>query len=475
MKRVMLTALAVLGLLLPGFVAAPAKALVGIATAVSAPNVGSGNNYLTSVSCVSATKCFAVGSYENNRNYSQTRILEWNGSAWAGMESPNTATNHFNVLRDIDCLSSTFCMAVGSYSPWDNGQTLVLKWDGASWTMVSSPNVSSMTSDRLVSVSCVTTTMCVGIGTSTSNPRRPLIMHWDGSVWSLVTTPTSTAFFPSVSCAATNMCIAVGSVNGFAPSIMKWNGTEWSIVTEGALADSDYAGLSRVSCSSETKCIAIGTNLLLTSALSDSRQVLVMTLNGSTWTREPSPVITTTGSPDIYGMSCVSSDECVVVGRQGSENMVLTKSGTVWSTFQTLSNKQLDQFSDVACPSTTFCSAVGMRDSSVAQSMAYSLVSLSPTSSVGSAPSAASPAASISLVNARSKLTVVSSKLTKAASLSVPKGAKVTLAVSSKYMKVCKVVGTTVKTVGKGTCLVKVVVTTKSKKKTSKTVTIKVL
>ena len=70
--------------------------------------------------------------------------------------------------------------------------------------------------------------------------------------------------------------------------------------------------------------------------------------------------------------------------------------------------------------------------------------------------------------------TLTSSRVTKAAGLSVPKGAKVTLTVSSKYKKVCKVVGTAVKTVGKGTCPVKVVVTTKSKKKTSKTVTVKV-
>jgi hypothetical protein len=74
----------------------------------------------------------------------------------------------------------------------------------------------------------------------------------------------------------------------------------------------------------------------------------------------------------------------------------------------------------------------------------------------------------------KSKGTVASSKLTKAASLSVPKGAKITLTVSSKYKRVCRVAGTTVRTVGKGTCPVKVVVTTKSKKKTSKIVTIKV-
>jgi hypothetical protein len=85
-----------------------------------------------------------------------------------------------------------------------------------------------------------------------------------------------------------------------------------------------------------------------------------------------------------------------------------------------------------------------------------------------------SPASSISQVTARPKQTVTSSKLSKSAGLVVPKGSKVSLSVASKYKKICKVVGATVKTVGKGTCSVKVVVTTKLKKKTSKTVTIKV-
>ena len=290
---------------------------------------------------------------------------------------------------------------------------------------------------------------------------------------------------------------------------MKWNGTQWSIVTESALDDSDYASLAAVSCFSETNCIAIGTNLLKTSALSDPRQVLVMTLNGTTWSRESTPGLNGTGSPDIYGMSCVSSNECVAVGVQGRENMVLTKSGEVWASFQTASNSQDDRFSNVSCPTITFCSAVGSSNGSIPLSKAYSLIPWSPaptTSSTlsddksdtatslpldtdASVPStssslfastsssaASSPLSTVATntgLGVKANQSVTSAKLAKAAALAVPKGAKVALTVSSKYKKVCKVVGATVKAVGKGMCVIKVVVATKLKT-TSKTVTVKV-
>ena len=69
---------------------------------------------------------------------------------------------------------------------------------------------------------------------------------------------------------------------------------------------------------------------------------------------------------------------------------------------------------------------------------------------------------------------VTATKLTKSAGLGVRKGSKISLSVASSKKKVCKAARASIKTVGKGTCSVKVVVTTKSKKKTSKTVTIKV-
>ena len=81
--------------------------------------------------------------------------------------------------------------------------------------------------------------------------------------------------------------------------------------------------------------------------------------------------------------------------------------------------------------------------------------------------------AKAALVSAAKK-TLAGSKLTKNAGITVPKGAKVALTVSKKHKKICSVAGSTVKTVRKGTCLVSVVVTTKTGQKTSGTTSIKV-
>ena len=99
--------------------------------------------------------------------------------------------------------------------------------------------------------------------------------------------------------------------------------------------------------------------------------------------------------------------------------------------------------------------------------------SLFASTSSSAASSPLSTVATNTGLGVKANQSVTSAKLAKAAALAVPKGAKVALTVSSKYKKVCKVVGATVKAIGKGMCVIKVVVATKLKT-TSKTVTVKV-
>jgi hypothetical protein len=77
-------------------------------------------------------------------------------------------------------------------------------------------------------------------------------------------------------------------------------------------------------------------------------------------------------------------------------------------------------------------------------------------------------------IQTKVKKTISGTSLAKSVSLSIPKKAKISITMASKYAKKCKVSGTSVKTLAKGTCVVKVTVTTSTKKKTSKNVTISV-
>ena len=67
------------------------------------------------------------------------------------------------------------------------------------------------------------------------------------------------------------------------------------------------------------------------------------------------------------------------------------------------------------------------------------------------------------------KKTVTSKSLVKVAGLKAPKNSKITLSMSKKYAKQCKLSKTSVRTLKKGKCVVKVTVATTVKKKTKKT------
>src|SRR5206468_722911 len=126
-------------------------------------------NYLYNVTCLSASDCWAVGTYNSNINIPgfsggdtyQTLTEHWDGTAWTVVTSPNTDATQSNYLFGLTCSSASNCWAVGLY---DNGintiddhatyQTLVERWDGTSWTIITSPNTSTTQHNYLFGVTC---------------------------------------------------------------------------------------------------------------------------------------------------------------------------------------------------------------------------------------------------------------------------------------------------------------------------------
>jgi hypothetical protein len=74
-----------------------------------------------------------------------------------------------------------------------------------------------------------------------------------------------------------------------------------------------------------------------------------------------------------------------------------------------------------------------------------------------------------SSVTSKAKRTLSGTSLAKSAGLALPKKAKISLKMSSKYAKQCKLSKTSVRTLKKGKCVVKITVATTVKKKTKKT------
>jgi len=184
------------------------------AIAVS-PNAGSESNLLGSVSCTSAASCIAVGDYFfDGSTPSQTLALAWDGAAWTVVPTPNNNPGtDSNRLKSVSCVSPTSCFAIGSTES-DGIQTLAMTWDGTAWTILLSPNPGA--ENYFESVSCTSSTECVAVGVSydTTNVGSPLVLAWNGTIWTRITVPDVGAeddVLSSVSCATDYSCMAVGT------------------------------------------------------------------------------------------------------------------------------------------------------------------------------------------------------------------------------------------------------------------------
>src|SRR5260370_10825488 len=83
---------------------------------VSAPNTSKvQRNFLFGASCVSASDCWTIGLSVNASGFSQTLIERWDGTPWAIVSSPNTSASQYNFLYGVTCVSATDCWAVGYY------------------------------------------------------------------------------------------------------------------------------------------------------------------------------------------------------------------------------------------------------------------------------------------------------------------------------------------------------------------------
>ena len=121
---------------------------------VSSPDSSSSqNNELIGIDCLTTSNCWAVGDFENGIQ-AQTLVLSWDGHSWKVVPSPSTSSIQLNVLSAVSCLSVSKCWAVGDFNNGTTQQTLVEQWDGTSWSIVTSRNSSSSQDNRLFGVTC---------------------------------------------------------------------------------------------------------------------------------------------------------------------------------------------------------------------------------------------------------------------------------------------------------------------------------
>jgi hypothetical protein len=207
-----------------------------------------------------------------------------------------------NRLAAAAALSATNIWAVG-FSRADTAtttphRTLIEQYNGTTWSVVASPDVSSTSDDQLLHVSATSATdvWAVGLSTSNSGVSSNLIEHWNGTAWSIVASPnasTSKNVLYSVAGLSATNAYAVGDYADAAgrlhTSVLKWNGTAWTAVTSPTVGAGVFDDiLFSVSAASPTNIWAAGAVYSPTSNGAPS-DTLVEHWDGTSWNVVPSP------------------------------------------------------------------------------------------------------------------------------------------------------------------------------------------
>ena len=298
-------------------------------------------------------------------------------SAWSIQRTPNPAGARYSILSGLSCTSRTACTAVGYFTnSAGTGVTLAERWDGTGWSIQRTPNPAGATSSLLFGVSCVSTTECTAVGSTTNRAgtTMPLAERWNGSRWSIQrtpnpsgTNPTGLSYLGGVSCASATACFAVGySGNSFgtagAPVTARWDGTRWAIQRTPRPAGASAGFLSGVSCGSPTSCTAVGFFINRAGA----GVTLAERWDGTSWSIERTPNPEGATATQLVSVSCTSPSLCTAVGFftdvTGIEVMVAERrNGVGWVIQRTRypAGALSVELVFVSCASARSCTAVG--------------------------------------------------------------------------------------------------------------------
>ncbi|MFL5816482.1 MAG: hypothetical protein ACJ76L_02670 [Conexibacter sp.] len=240
-------------------------------------------------------------------------------------------------LRDVSCISSTRCTAVGETG---TSRGLIEVWDGSSWRLQEAAIPRETVRMALLAVSCTSERFCVAAGyyrLEAGSVFRPLVETWNGTAWS-ATTAFSPQAFDDVSCSSERGCTVVGE--GW---VYRWNGTEWRTQSGTGIAGS-------ISCKSETSCIAVGDEFNESFAIVPA----AWSWNGTSWRR------TTVSAPasarGLYNLSCSSSSFCMSIS-PATENFSERWNGSEWRQ-STVPIAPLFASNALSCTATTFCAGM---------------------------------------------------------------------------------------------------------------------
>jgi len=304
-------------------------------TAVEPHSPGTVNNDLTGMAVLSVDDAWAVGTYADEAG-GQTLIERWDGAAWSVVRSPDPGDGGGDFLSAVAAVSPSSVWAVGEYDTAGQGKTLILHWNGTSWKQVATPSPGS-SQDELSGIHVVSADDIWAVGDYGDGPAadKSLILHWNGKTWTQVPSPDPGSRNELYGVTATSGASAwavgsSGSQTAASPFILHWNGAAWKQVPAPHLPGTggELLGVDAVSAP----------DVWAAGEVSDStgEQTLVLHWNGAAWTRTPSP---DPGSADAdYSLSGLAATSAANVWAAGSayngatyRPLILRWNGAAWA------------------------------------------------------------------------------------------------------------------------------------------------
>jgi hypothetical protein len=188
----------------------------------------------TTVTAVSANDAWVVGGFETSRTRTHAFIApvveHWDGARWSNVTSPAISTH--GGFTDVAAIRGGPAWVIGQAELSNGaGPTVIERWNGSQWVAVNSPSPGTL-SNGLNNVAAISPKDVWAVGSSAGGT---LAEHWDGTSWSVFPSANGNGadnVFNGVAGTSSNDIWTVGYTGGaFSQGLIQhWDGSRWSVV-----------------------------------------------------------------------------------------------------------------------------------------------------------------------------------------------------------------------------------------------------
>jgi hypothetical protein len=336
------------------------------------------------VSCASTKYCAEVGHSFGGSIWGAAGT-EWNGTAWSAAKVLANPGDKNGDLLSVWCWAEKKCRAAGAYGNKGTGFSLIESLKEGEWKQIASPIPSNGKNAEFKGIACTSASFCLATGeflnTEFLEEKGAIFAdEWEGEEWlplSPIENPggQKNGQMHGTSCAEEGLCISVGGwgAENLEGKFVSQAGSEtwmrstkkWTAVAAPEPATAKFAMLYGVSCKSTTFCMAVGE--WSENVSGGPYRAFADTWSGTSWTlvlQSAGPEGSTENA--MHGVSCVSSEECEVVGSAKNSSGVEVSNAYLWKAKKwerqeplNPSGAKASSLDAISCTAAAECNTVG--------------------------------------------------------------------------------------------------------------------